>query len=220
MNLIAGRDLHVIACLRRPTPQDPRRVVGVRWASRPDIGFPLGYGVRRRGVADVLIGRFFLPASTTWAAFHADAVARKPLRGPWFASIEEADLGYLLPIIRLADPRTPTGEHRDLAHKAADVFGALHTSDAALAWQFWPAGSPAAIDVLLADPTIGPAVVAFYRRKCVDYLNALALRFEYAVLFALATDDLVADDRGLFYEVEADWREGSCTAQSESDACR
>ncbi len=216
MILVTGRDLHIIACKRRPLPDDVRPIVGVRWASRPDLGFPLeGYGVGRSGNVDFSIGRFFLPASTNWPAFSDDAHARKPLRGPWFPSIDETDLGYLLPIVRLADPRTPTAELIDLAQKVIDVFGALHVSDPALAWHFWPAGSPAPISDLLADATIAAEIIAFYRRKCVDYLNALALRFEYSMLFGLATDHLADDDRELHYEVQADWREGSCVALSD-----
>lgn len=216
MILVAGQDLHIIACQRRPLPHEARPVVGVRWASRPDLGFPLkGYGVRRRGRIDAVVGRFFLPVSTSWPAFLADAHARKPLRGPWFPSIDEADLGYLLPVVRLADPRTPANERRGLTHKAADLFGELHVSDAALAWQFWPAGRPAPVGDLLNDPTIAAALIAFYSRKCVDYLNALALRFEYAVLFGLATDHPADDDGRLHYEVSADWREGSCVALSD-----
>jgi hypothetical protein len=214
--LVAGQDLHIIACQRRPLPNDVHPVVGVRWASRPDFGFPVrGYGLRRRGQLDVDLGRFFLPASTSWPAFLADVQARKPLSGPWFPSIDEENLGYLLPVVALADPRTPSAELGALVLQVADVFGTLHASDPALAWQFWPAGSPAPIGDLLADAAFAAALVAFYRRKCGDYLNALALRFEYAVMFGLATDHLADDDRGLHYEVEADWRKGSCVALSD-----
>jgi len=215
---VTERDIAIIACERRPTPADTSRVIGVRWAARPDLGFPLrGYIVRRREVASpgsVTIGIFTLPNTTDWTAFRADVIARRPLRGPYFSTIESENLEYLLPIVRLADPRTSDLEIGPLTEKVAEFFGNIHVDDAELAWYLWPTGSPPPLTQLLADAVSGLRLRQFYRRRASDYLAALAMRFEFAVLFGLATDD-AAPPTTVVYELDAVWREERGIAQSD-----
>ena len=186
-----------------------RRVVhGVRWAARPDLGFPLkGFRVSRvRGATQTKIGDFFLPRSKNWAQFRADAEARRPARGPYFPTITRPNLGYLLPIVRLADPRTPAQELRSLTVKVADFFGHPHAEDPELAWSFWGPLPAPSLAALLTGTATRAALISFYRARATAYLLALALRFEYAVLFGLATDDVTAAaSAAVNYTVMARW---------------
>lgn len=228
--LVPGRDLHIIACERatgassRVTNDErPRRCIGVRWASRQDLGFPLkGYQVRRRladadpGSPATDLATFWLPDTSSWAVFQADATARRPPCGPWFDDILVESHGYLVPLIRLVDPRTPAADTRSLVLSAADFFGDTHRESAELAWNFWRYSEPPTLTSLLdGDPLTAAALTAFYRARATELLLALALRFEYAVLLGLATDDWapVAD---VVYEVVAVWRgRGTVTAVSD-----
>jgi hypothetical protein len=210
VSLVAGVDIHVIACLRAALSSG--RVFGVRWAGRPDLGFPAkGFALSR--VVDsqtTRVGRYFLPAADDWASFLHDAEARRPKVGPYFADLLEQNLGYLLPVIRLADPRTPGQEHVDLVERSADFFGELHVDDAALAWAFWPSGDVPPLADLLADPAARDALIGFYRERCTAYLLALALRFEYAALFGLGIDDLApGGSSGVDYQITGDWSQWS-----------
>lgn len=211
-------DLDVIACLRAGGPPGADvRTFGVRWGSRPELGFPpSGYAlVRREGWPDGEIredlGVRFLPETTDWAAFAADAEARRPASGIYFPAITEEELGYLLPLVRLADPRTPEAERDALAEEAAAYFGGSHASDAELAWKHWGYGPVPPLDDLLAGAETGPDVVAHYRDACTEFLLVLAVRFEFAVLFGLARDDETMVPV-VGYEVTAEWPAGRATA--------
>jgi hypothetical protein len=213
--LVPGRDLAVIACER--TSGAGRRVVGVRWAARREFGFPpSGFGVacRADGGAARALGTFVLPDSSSWAAFETDIVARQPLGGPWFPSIARADFEFLLPLVRLVDPRVASADRLAQVPAVADFFGEVHRSDAELVWNLWRQGRPPPLAQLLADATATPLVVEFYARHTIDFLNVLALRFEYAALLGLGTDD-AAPDGTLVYEVSARW--GYASGQAESD---
>jgi hypothetical protein len=211
MTLVAGTDIHVIACLRGSlTTGQQERVFGVRWGGRPDLGFPSNGFVLFRIVAptgeSTLVGRFFLPPSSNWADFKAAAKARRPAMGPYFADILPENLEYLLPIISLADPRTPAAQHTVLVGRVVDVFGDLHARDPALAWAFWPDGNVPPLATLMTNPMARASLIAYYRSRCVTYLLALALRFEYAVLFGLATDDLApSGTAAIAYRIRGEW---------------
>ncbi|MFI7642291.1 hypothetical protein [Nonomuraea sp. NPDC049400] len=219
MALVAGTDIHVIACLRGSLPGNNERVFGVRWAGRPDLGFPPKGFVLQRVVAGVpapvVVGRYFLPPTKDWATFKAAAALRRPSMGPYFPDFLPANLEYLLPIIGLAAPGTDEAELPGLVKKAADFFGHIHAGDPALAWTFWPNGHAPSLATLLGDPTARAALIAFYRSRCTAYLLALALRFEYAVLFGLATDDLApAGSAEVSYHITGVWSEtGTSTTE-------
>ena len=215
--LQSRRDIHIIACNRSAanpvagltTNRGSPRCVGVRWASRLDLGFPTGgYLIARRpaaGGAETQLGTFWLPASQSWAAFEADAIARQPAcGGPYFETITEDDLGYLLPIIRLVDPRTPASESIALTTNVADFFREPHTGSARLKWEFWPTGSAPSLAALLADPASSGALVEYYRYAALQFVHVLALRFEYAALFGLGCDDSGAVN-DVVYVVRAAW---------------
>ncbi|HEX2205393.1 MAG TPA: hypothetical protein VHG91_18935, partial [Longimicrobium sp.] len=220
--LVPGIDLHIIACLRHPPDkvgETVGRCYGVRWAARPDWGFPpSGFRVWRRPVQSQVrtpVGTFFLPATTDWPSFRRDAEARRPVcGGPYFPTIEEENLGFLLPLVRLADPRTPVAEHDELTAKAAAFFGDPHTADAELAWALWRYDPPPPLPLLLASPVTAGPVVAYYRERTVEYLLTLALRFEYAALLGLGTDDPAPGDDPLVYGVEAAWAWAAGEAES------
>ena len=239
MTLTPGQDLHIIACPRgvivdsktatklkardatRRWPEPVRLTVyGVRWGARPDLGFPpRGFSVFRViGSTRTHLGDFFLPRSKTWALFRADAEARRPVLGPWFPTLSRTNLGYLLPIVRLADPRTPAGELRQLTVKVADFFGGPHAEDPTLAWQFWGATEAPPLGALLTSAATRPALIAFYRARATTYLLALALRFEYAVLFGLATDDRAPPAKTpVHYAVAARWGKDTGAASTSLD---
>lgn len=210
-------DLDVIACLRPGTvPGGDVRTFGVRWGSRPDLGFPpSGYIlVRREGWQEEIredLGVRFLPDTTDWASFADDAEDRRPASGIYFPSITEEELGYLLPLVRLADPRTPEAELDGLAAEAAAYFGDSHATDAGLAWKHWGYGPVPPLDDLLAGADTGPDLVAYYRNACTEFLLVLAMRFEFAVLFGLGTDDATTVPV-VGYEVTAEWPQGRGTA--------
>lgn len=211
---------------RRTRPKEKTRlplrmtVYGVRWAARPDLGFPpKGFSVFRvAGSKRTKIGDFFLPRSKTWGVFRADAEARRPVMGPYFPTITRDNLGYLLPIVRLADPRTPISELRLLALKVADFFGEPHRADPGLAWSFWATGEAPPLTSLLSSTATRAALIAYYRSRATTYLLALALRFEYAVLFGLATDDLVPSaTTNVHHLVAAKWAKDSGGSSTQLD---
>ncbi|WP_430421459.1 hypothetical protein [Methylibium petroleiphilum] len=191
--LVDGRDAQVIAC-ERTTPQ---RCIGVRWASAPAYGFPRdGYAVWRVEIdangklgQPVLLGDFTLPVTTDWNAFAADVTARAPAAGPWFPSINQSELAFLLPVIRFADLRTPDAERSALCTQLASWLGNPHENDAELAWRFWGQALPPSLQSLLANQATAQAIFEYYWRYAVAFLHLLAQRFEYAVLLGLGTDD-------------------------------
>ncbi|MGY8684664.1 hypothetical protein Q2941_43970 [Bradyrhizobium sp. UFLA05-153] len=191
--LVDGRDAQIIACERDGSP----RVIAVRWASTARYGFPRdGYTVLRAELMpngthgpQVLLGVFRLPDTANWYAFATDVSARAPVAGPWFPAIAQSDLGFLLPVIRFADLRTPDTERPVLCARLAQWFGNPHETDAELAWQFWRHAPPPSLRQLLADPATVDAIHQFYWSQCVGFLHLLAQRFEYAVLIGLAVDD-------------------------------
>ncbi|MHC8285942.1 hypothetical protein ACYZUD_03730 [Pseudomonas sp. XS1P51] len=221
--LIQPRDLDIIAC-RRPSPlvaTDNAEVFGVRWASRPDLDWPKdGYLVERLlGGSAVPVGSnggvFHLPKTDTWPDFAQGTENRRPIAGPYFpsADITEANLGYLLPIVRLVDPRTDPAEHGALTEIVAAALGFTHAEDAELTIAFWPGGEAPPLTVLLGNSATSGPVIAYYRREARGYLLALAVRFEYAVLLGLGTDDAVKkSDRDLSYCVKTALTHGSGSA--------
>jgi len=200
-----------------------RRCIGIRWASRQELGFPIeGYTVGRRltnAAADTpttTLGTFSLPDTSSWTAFAADVTSRRPPCGPWFDDILPESHEYLVPLIRLADPRTPVAEVRALVLDAADFFGETHRESAQLAWDFWRYSEPPPLASLLDDdPLTAAALTSFYRARSTELLLALALRFEYAVLLGLAIDDW-APAEDVVYGVRAMWKEGAVTAVSDA----
>lgn len=217
-----GIDIHVIACLRGSlTNGDQNRVFGVRWAARPDFGFPrFGFELFRvvGGGAPTSIGEFILPPSETWNEFKEEAERRRPVMGPYFRDILPENLEYLLPIIGMADPRPRLSARPKLVFSVVDVFGPLHAGDAALAWVFWPNGSVPPLEDLMDDPRARDALVSYYRARCVAYLLTLALRFEYAVLFGLATDDLAPrGNEDVGYRIRAQWEDSEKQYTSTTD---
>lgn len=203
------RDLAIIACERAVSDA---RCIGVRWAARPDLGFPpSGFLVGRRFVNDVeniteIGATFFLPDTTNWAAFAADVAGRRPARGPWFPNIARAEMEFLLPLIRYVDPRVAVGDRVAQVQAVANFFGNIHRSDPELAWHIWRHNEPPPLADLLADTNNAPLVLQFYLQHSMNFLMVLALRFEYAVLLGLGTDDL-APDGELIYEVYARWQD-------------
>ncbi|MGQ0680702.1 MAG: hypothetical protein ACT4OM_13800, partial [Actinomycetota bacterium] len=226
------RDIHIIACERRigrhrddevrddqrdETEEQGKRYIGVRWASYPELGFPdKGYAVFRRSVASgqrIHLGTFFLPRTDSWANFATDAASRRPAVGPYFPRIQEDELGYLLPLIRLIDPRTTPAEMPGLAASAAAFFGDIHERDEELAWHIWRHDPAPPFGDLIADPNTAARIVWFYRHQALSLLMLLALRFEYAALFGLGIDDRAPVEK-VVYEVEASW---ATVLRSESD---
>lgn len=224
----AKERIAVINCLRPAiTVDDSRRVIGVRWASRPALGYPpSGYTVRRMTMVNAEyisapLGNFTLPASGSWAAFLTDAQARRPARGPYFeaAGLTEENFGYLLPIVRLADPRTPAVELPVLTRTFAEFLGEPHRTSAELAWENWGVGPAPSIADWLGTSDLEPAL-RYYRERAHSFLLALALRFEYAALFGWGFDDAGSDDKSgnTFYEITAQW--GSLYSSGTSDSLR
>jgi hypothetical protein len=216
-------DIHIIACERRPVvDRDPeRRYIGVRWASHPRLGFPgKGYAIFRRPVQSgrqrTPLGTFFLPSSDSWVRFAADAANRRPTVGPYFPTIEEANLGYLLPLVRLVDPRISPAELPGLVEAAAVLFGDIHEEDEELAWHIWQHAQPPPIADLVSNPSTVDRLVSFYQGQALNLLMLLALRFEYASLLGLAIDD-AAPLEPVVYEVEGRWPN---LLQGESDPVR
>jgi len=211
-----GRDLAIIACQRRTDEKSrEKRIFGVRWASRPDIGYPLiGYFVERivDGGSPEPIGSvggvFLLPRTDTWSQFEAEIAARRPLAGPYFpaADIIEDNFGYLMPLIRLIGPNTASNEFVALTMDVGDFFGNMHKEDAQLTIDFWPGGSPPTLADLLAAPVTRARLIAYYIGRSTGYLLALALRFEYAVLLGLATDDVDSEGSEVVYRVSTRWK--------------
>ncbi|MEO8667476.1 MAG: hypothetical protein ABI399_03105 [Bauldia sp.] len=216
--LIPGRDLHIIGCRRRPARPRQRSCIGLRWASRIDLGFPQsGYRVSRRSLpagTSQPIGTFFLPDTSSWPAFVADAEARRPQCGPYFRTVDEKAFAYLLPIIRLCDPRTSPGEIPGLVGKAADFFGDTHKGDAELAFSHWQFGAVPTVAALLQQQATASAIEQFYRKRCMAFLLVMALRFEYAVLFGLATDDPAPGRGTVVYSVQAIFARARGSAES------
>ena len=225
--LLQPRDLDIIACRRplKPPAAEHSEVFGVRWASRPDLKWPKnGYVIERilDGSAVPVgpnCGIFHLPKTEHWVGFRQDVEGRRPIAGPYFpvADITEVNLGHLLPIVRLVDPRTDPAEHATLTGTVAAAFGFTHAEDAELVAAFWPGGEPRPLPVLLSDPATAKPIIAYYQREAGGYLLALAVRFEYAVLLGLGTDDAVKTiDRDLTYRVRTTLSEGSGQAVTDS----
>ena len=235
--LVPGRDIDIIACLRKVESQN--RVFGVRWAARPDLevprqnpvlsfpSFPLeGFMVLRRVNLSAEWERlndgnsFFPPRSTTWSDFQSDANDRKPDGGPWFPNIRQENLVFLLPLLRLVDPRVsnPCVERRVL--EVAKALGEPHEADPELAIRFWRNGEPPPLEQLLADRAKLGDLVRFYASAAMNFLLGLSLRFEFAVLLGLATDDLVKQKGVVVYKVRANWSGDELIGMAESDPGR
>ncbi len=221
--LVQRRDLDIIAC-HRVRPSREGRLVGVRWASRPDLEWPRkGYVVERKdadGTTSIGPGGspFHLPRSDDWSTFATDVRSRRPLSGRYFPDVDitEPNFGHLRILIRLVDPRTSPAAHPSLTIAVAAILGASHTDDAELATTIWPGAAPPPLPTLLANPPSASAVIAYYRRAARGYLLALALRFEYAVLLGLATDDLARkDEKPVIYRVSAGLTHGSGSAETD-----
>ena len=222
-----GRDLEIIAC-QRPDAAGPsegeQHVFGVRWASRPDIFWPTG-GFRTsrslNGAAAIPIGShggvFDLPDTSDWASFAQAIEDRRPLSDIYFPAtdITKANLGFLLPFIRLLDPKTASNEDAPLTMIVASYLGNLHIDDAALAGVYWPDGNVPTLNDLLSDARTSSKMIEFYRRQAYGYLLGLADRFEYAVLLGLATDDAVPNAATVVYTVSARWRGTNGSVDSE-----
>jgi hypothetical protein len=168
-----GIDIDIIAC-RRPLPVTDKRIVfAVRWALRPELGFPKsGYQVWREhednrpsvplGSSDGLL----LPGTYNWYGLWQinpeklvrDAEQRRPQAppgegpiGPYFEDSDAVrrDLIGLLPFLTLASPQVNRTEKDGQLAAVSDGLGALHLDDPELARQFWPAGSaPSIADIL------------------------------------------------------------------------
>ena len=193
------RDLDIIAC-RRPSPaaSNGAEVFGVRWASRPDLDWPKdGYIIERLvGGSTVSVAKngstFHLPRTDEWKNFKRDVEDCRPVAGPYFCSsdITELNLGHLLPIVRLVDPRIDPAEHKTLTEKVAAAFGFPHAEDAELTTVLWPGGEPPPLPDMLDKPRTAERIITYYRRQARGFLLALAVRFEYAALLGLGTDDV------------------------------
>lgn len=216
----AGTEIHIIACVREfATPGSLNQVWGLRWASRPDLGFPAdGYNISwlspSTANTPVHIGTYTLPETTDWAVFAAEAEARRPVSGPYFTAINESELGFLLPLVRFADPRTAETEWAGLTVDCAAVLGEIHRNDAELAWKYWGSDPAPSLAEVLTGPAAAEAI-DYYRGKTVDFLVALAWRFEYAVLLGLGTN-FQHGPGNLTFRVEAEWESDSGTADSDA----
>ena len=224
-DVIRRGDMDIIACQRTKGggTDSHNRTFGIRWISRPDIGYPEdGYVVECSvdGGAPEPVGPnngvFYLPKTDDWSQFAQDVEDRRPLAGPYFppADITEANLGFLLPLIRLVDPRTLAGEAQMLTKLVAGALGHSHEEDAELALTFWPDGDPPPLAQLLSATQTADRLIAFYRTQAFGFLLALAIRFEYAVLFGLATDNHVTKGRDVVYQVTARWDTANGTIES------
>jgi hypothetical protein len=203
-------DIDIMAALR--PERIPDRIAAVRWTSRPVLGFPAsGYGIWRRevlaggGVARSLVGTFYLPATDSWSAFEADLLARAPIAGPYFDTVTEADLGFLLPLVRAVDPRIPLVDRLALLPEVADFFGYTHTAEPFYLVLMWNKPVPATFDDLIADPVAGPVITAFYGLEVMKFLEALAIRYEYALLLGLGVEDDITGLGNVVYELAAWW---------------
>ena len=212
--------IEIIACQRSdgggPTE---RRTFGVRWATRPDLGFPRkGYDVYRvvDGGAPVIIGTFVLPDTTDWNTFASDVESRRPRSGPYFPPkhIQLDNLGFLLPLIALVDPRA-IADREASTRRAVRFFGGSHADDPQLRLELWPDGNVPPLDDLLAVPATQRRLIEWYSTHTIEFLCALALRFEYAVLLGLATDDFVEKGARVIYRVGAKWEGLSGRAESD-----
>ena len=235
--LVPGRDIDIIACQRKVESQN--RVFGVRWAARPDLevprqnpvlsfpSFPLkGFIVLRRvNLSDEWEhlnngNPFSLPRSTTWFDFQNDANNREPDSGPWFPDIRKENLVFLLPLLQLVDPRVSNLSVERRVLDVAKALGDPHEADPELAIRFWRNGAPPPLEKLLADPAKLNDLVRFYASVAMNFLLGLSLRFEFAVLLGLATDDLVRQIGVVDYKVQAYWNENEIIGIAESDPGR
>ncbi|MDH3892330.1 MAG: hypothetical protein OEV49_14730 [candidate division Zixibacteria bacterium] len=220
--LVAPSDIDIIACRRNAGPglDDSTHVYGVRWGARFDLHYPLkGWLVSR--LVDGQHQRhlnngspFTLPSTNSWSNFQTDAEARRPAAGPYFTTIEQDNLEFLLPLIRLVDPSTPLTERIPLTSIVADHLGHPHEEDAGLAWNYWQQNDPPPLANLLAGSD-SAAVTHYYTTRAWHFLLALALRFEYAVLLGLGADDVVDLQGEITYQVEAQWATTQGTALSD-----
>ncbi|MHA6645701.1 fibronectin type III domain-containing protein [Mesorhizobium sp. A623] len=204
--LLQPRDIDIIACCR-PQPKGQQsfdKVYGIRWITRPDIGWPAGGFLVERilgGQAQNILNgndRFNLPQTDDWPLFGQEISDRRPIKGPYFPFLEitEGNLGHLRPIIRLVDPRVDPSEVEGLTREAAKAFGSSHEDDVELSTTYWPNGPAPPLDDLLADRTTRRPVIAYYKEAALGYLLALAARFEYAVMLGLAADDTIKEGDG------------------------
>jgi len=238
--LVPGRDIDIVACRRNDTHGrfSGKRVFGVRWAVRPDLEVPRsnpqlslpsfptgGFSVCRRMNSSewksLNNGNAFVPPqSESWANFESDATKLKPKLGPWFQNIQEENLTFLLPLLRLVDPRVsnPCVERRVL--EVAKALGEPHEADPELAIRFWRNREPAPLRELLDDRAKLGDLVRFYASAAMNFLLGLSLRFEFAVLLGLATDDLVEEEGDVVYRVQANGNGDERTGMAESDPGR
>lgn len=209
IKLLKGRDIHIIACERSFSSQKRVSIMGVRWASRPDIGFPdKGYDIfrltaeSRDGVWEH-VGNFSLPRTESWAIFKEDAESRNRHGGPYFDSIDENNLGFLLPLIDLVNPATREDRMNGLVRNAVSFFGNIHLQDPELSWNIWGHTSPEPLHDLLAGPH-RDELIRFYKNKAFGFLVGICYRFEYATLLGFGTNDLTRDHT--VYKVVGNWK--------------
>lgn len=225
--LVSGQDIDIITCLR--DFDDGKAVVGLRWAFLSKYGFPdSGFTVIRHepGLGKtIVVEHLFLPDTSSWNDFATDAESRKPALGPYFDSIEQENLSFVLPFIQLVDPRI-TKKIVDRVIQVADALGYPHIEDSELSVKLWGHSPPKpprkdGLNDLLKDSFAHPILIAYYKRMAVSFLLGLALRFEYAVLFGLATDDEFPNirgiHRGVHYTVHADWAEPNRAGSASTD---
>jgi hypothetical protein len=166
-------DIDIIAC-RRPLPvTDERIVFAVRWALRPELGFPKsGFRVLREhedSRPPVPLGPYgglLLPGTYNWYGLWQinadrlvhDAEERRPQAlpgegpvGPYFEDSDamRRDLIGLLPLLTLASPLVDHTEKYGQLATVSNYLGAIHLDDSELARQFWPTGpAPSIADIL------------------------------------------------------------------------
>ncbi|GLR77736.1 hypothetical protein GCM10007856_04040 [Azospirillum oryzae] len=210
-----GTDIDIIACRRKLDAPDNRVVFGVRWALRPELGFPPnGFYVLRvyeNGEADPVFntdGPLLLPgvvmnhgvATVDKMKIIADARARRPDRsgeapfGPYFPDDAIPMLVSLAPVLRFAAPRVDRAERLSALNDISSHMGDTHLENTVLSELYWRTGKYPTIDeIKQGDPTRLHDVMSFYREAAVRNLLALAVRFEYAKFLGLGWDDLLPE---------------------------
>ena len=178
--------LQIIAC-RRGTPHAD--CVGLRWAFAPEHGFPAsGFTVLRDDGSQV--GVFFLPEVKEFDAFAEEYELRRPRCGPYFQDeMAVESLWQLRPLIQLVDPRTDPALIPDAVRDVARFLGESHTADPELRHKYWGQGTPLMVEEMLGKSTLEPVITEYYRKRALDLILLLSLRFEFAAFFGLGTDD-------------------------------